>query len=49
VACPDLANVYFAGDWIGPDGYLADAALGSAREAARLAMATQPQRALLAA
>jgi phytoene dehydrogenase-like protein len=49
VVCPDLANVYVAGDWIGADGYLADAALGSAREAARLAMTTQPRRALLAA
>jgi phytoene dehydrogenase-like protein len=31
----DVPNVYFAGDWVGPDGYLFDATLGSAREAAR--------------
>jgi phytoene dehydrogenase-like protein len=34
----DLPNVYFAGDWVGPRGYLADATLDSAREAARLAL-----------
>jgi hypothetical protein len=38
---PELANVYLAGDWIGPRGYLADAALDSARAAARLLLQTQ--------
>jgi phytoene dehydrogenase-like protein len=28
------ANVYFAGDWVGPEGYLADASLSSARASA---------------
>jgi phytoene dehydrogenase-like protein len=35
----DLANVYFAGDWVGPRGFQIDASLGSARACARL-MAT---------
>ena len=38
---PELANVYLAGDWIGPHGYLADAALASARAAVRLVLDTQ--------
>jgi phytoene dehydrogenase-like protein len=46
--CAEIANVYFAGDWVGPEGYLADAALASARTAARLAV-TAPQRPVLAA
>ncbi len=29
----DLAHVYVAGDWVGPDGLLADAALASGRAA----------------
>jgi phytoene dehydrogenase-like protein len=33
-----LANVYLAGDWVGPDGMLADASLASGRAAARLAL-----------
>jgi len=31
----DVPNVYFAGDWVGPRGFLIDASLASAREAAR--------------
>ena len=31
----DVHNVYFAGDWIGPRGYLADTVLNSARASAR--------------
>jgi len=34
---PDLANVYVAGDWVGPDGLLADAAFASGRAAGRAA------------
>ena len=30
----DVPNVYFAGDWVGADGFLVDTALGSARAAA---------------
>jgi phytoene dehydrogenase-like protein len=33
---PDVANVYFAGDWVGPRGYLVDASLDSARRSAQL-------------
>ena len=29
-----LTGLLFAGDWVGPEGMLADAALASAREAA---------------
>jgi phytoene dehydrogenase-like protein len=40
---PGLANLLLAGDWIGADGYLADASLASARQAASLAnTATEP-------
>lgn len=34
VAVPGLANVYLAGDWIGPEGLLADASLASAARVA---------------
>jgi hypothetical protein len=37
---PGLANLYLAGDWIGPEGFLADASLASARQAAQLARQT---------
>jgi phytoene dehydrogenase-like protein len=47
--CPDLDNVYFAGDWVGPDGYLADAALASARASAHLLRTARPEFALVAA
>jgi phytoene dehydrogenase-like protein len=32
----EVSNLYFAGDWVGPRGFLIDASLDSAREAARL-------------
>jgi phytoene dehydrogenase-like protein len=35
---PGLANLYLAGDWVGPEGFLADASTASAREAARLVL-----------
>ena len=41
VAVPDLPRVYVAGDWVGPDGMLADAAFASGRAAGRAA-ATAP-------
>jgi hypothetical protein len=47
-----VSNVYFAGDWVGPRGYLVDASLGSARETARqilLSGAEARQQALRAA
>src|SRR5262249_6493720 len=33
---PPAARLYVAGDWVGPDGWLADGALASARRAATL-------------
>lgn len=33
---PGVRNLYVAGDWVGPEGMLADAALASARRAAEL-------------
>jgi phytoene dehydrogenase-like protein len=47
--CPDLDNVFFAGDWVGPHGFLADAALASARDSARLLLAARDERTLVAA
>ena len=35
-----VGGVYLAGDWVGPEGFLADTSLASARQAARLALAT---------
>ena len=35
---PGREGVYVAGDWVGPDGWLADAAVASARSAARLVL-----------
>ena len=39
VAVADAPGVYVAGDWVGPEGMLADAVVGSAAAAARLAVA----------
>lgn len=38
-AVPGHPSVFLAGDWVGPEGHLADAALASAERAARLAVA----------
>jgi phytoene dehydrogenase-like protein len=38
-----MRNLYFAGDWVGPDGFLVDASLSSARESARLILQQQHQ------
>jgi hypothetical protein len=38
---PNIPGLYVAGDWVGPDGLLSDAALASAREAARLILIKQ--------
>ncbi|HSM55932.1 MAG TPA: FAD-dependent oxidoreductase [Candidatus Sulfomarinibacteraceae bacterium] len=35
---PQMPGVYLAGDWVGPEGWLADAAFASGRAAARLAL-----------
>jgi phytoene dehydrogenase-like protein len=44
----DVANVYFAGDWVGPRGFLADASFDSARQAARLIAGSTESRPELA-
>ncbi len=45
---PGVRGLYLAGDWVGPEGMLADAALASARRAAEL-LAPAGARALVAA
>jgi phytoene dehydrogenase-like protein len=40
-AVPDLPDLYVAGDWVGPQGTLADACFASARSAAGLILAQQ--------
>ncbi|WP_218015125.1 hypothetical protein, partial [Lactococcus garvieae] len=39
VAVPDRPGAFVAGDWVGPEGHLADASLASAEAAARAAVA----------
>jgi phytoene dehydrogenase-like protein len=38
----EISNLFFASDWVGPEGFLADAALASARVAAQLASREAP-------
>jgi phytoene dehydrogenase-like protein len=33
---PGTANLYLAGDWVGPEGFLVDASMASARMAAQM-------------
>ncbi|HEX4996847.1 MAG TPA: FAD-dependent oxidoreductase [Terriglobia bacterium] len=47
VDSPRSENVYIAGDWVGDEGLLADAAFASARRAARLI--SRPERSILEA
>lgn len=39
---PDVPGLFVAGDWVGPEGQLADASLASARQVARRLLATLP-------
>jgi hypothetical protein len=39
---PDLRGVFVAGDWVGPDGMLADAVLASGRAAGEAAARGAP-------
>jgi phytoene dehydrogenase-like protein len=41
VAVPGTEGIYLAGDWVGPTGWLSDAAVASGREAGRLAAASK--------
>lgn len=42
-----IPGLYLAGDWIGPEGYLVDASLASARQAAQLLLREIPARSRL--
>ena len=47
---PGLDNLYLAGDWVGPEGFLVDASMASARRAAQLLLeAGSPSRRKVAA
>jgi phytoene dehydrogenase-like protein len=48
-AIRDVANLYVVGDWVGPQGLLADASLASARRAAHLIARAPELRAAAAA
>ncbi len=48
VASPDRPNLYFAGDWIGSSGLLADAAIASGADAGAQAANTLTRKALFA-
>ena len=39
---PGLEDLYLAGDWVGPEGFLVDASVASARNAARLVLEDDP-------
>jgi phytoene dehydrogenase-like protein len=39
---PELENLYLTGDWVGPEGFLIDASIASARSAARLVLEDSP-------
>jgi phytoene dehydrogenase-like protein len=41
---PGIAGLYLAGDWVGPEGFLADASAASARSAARLVLEDAPSK-----
>lgn len=42
-AVPNVPGLYVAGDWVGPEGLLSDAALASARRAAELAASARSE------
>src|SRR5215468_6810838 len=48
-AVPDADGVYVVGDWVGPDGLLADATLASAKQAANMILQRNARPALAAA
>ena len=43
---PGLENLYLAGDWVGPRGFLSDASFASARQAAQLVLSERDTRQL---
>jgi len=48
-AVPEAPNLYVAGDWVGAEGWLADASLASARAAARMVLERRRERGAAAA
>jgi phytoene dehydrogenase-like protein len=40
IQAPGLAQLYLAGDWVGPEGFLVDASMASARQVAQLVRQT---------
>jgi pyruvate/2-oxoglutarate dehydrogenase complex dihydrolipoamide dehydrogenase (E3) component len=40
---PETENLYIVGDWVGPEGLLADASFSSARRAAEQILKAQPK------
>ncbi|MGH3055174.1 MAG: phytoene desaturase family protein, partial [Gaiellaceae bacterium] len=46
---PNIPNLYVVGDWVGPEGLLADASLSSAKQAAQLITRTPMLQAVAAA
>jgi phytoene dehydrogenase-like protein len=46
---PEAPGLFLAGDWVGPEGWLADASLASARAAARAVLARAGERGVAAA
>jgi phytoene dehydrogenase-like protein len=48
-AVPDIKHLYVVGDWVGPEGLLADASLASAKRAAELIVRSSAQPAAVAA
>ncbi|HJY84070.1 MAG TPA: FAD-dependent oxidoreductase [Candidatus Binatia bacterium] len=43
-AVPGILNLYVAGDWVGPEGLLADASLASAKRTAELVVRNEEER-----
>jgi hypothetical protein len=48
VEVPGLVNLYLAGDWVGPEGFLVDASVASAKRAAQLVRLQAMARTVLA-
>jgi len=48
IEVPGLDNLYLAGDWVGPEGFLVDASVASAKRAAQLVRSQTRARTVLA-
>jgi phytoene dehydrogenase-like protein len=47
VKVPGMDNLYIIGDWVGPDGILADASLASAKRATEMVLEEQEKNKML--